>query len=65
MQTFVGPILVSINPYKTLPIYKKENITQYIGKPIGSLPPHIFAISESAYRFMLKDRKNQSILIRQ
>jgi myosin heavy subunit len=62
-QTYVGPILISINPYKNLPIFSSEQIAAYKGKLLGALPPHIFAIAETSYRSVLRDKKNHSILI--
>ncbi|MEE6506793.1 hypothetical protein FKM82_007860 [Ascaphus truei] len=34
----------------------------YRGKKRHEMPPHIYAISEAAYRCMLQDREDQSIL---
>ena len=35
----------------------------YQNHRLGELPPHIFAIADSAYHSMLKQRKNQCIVI--
>lgn len=43
-----------INPYKNLPIYSDNIIEMYRGKKRHEIPPHIYAISESAYRCMLQ-----------
>lgn len=43
-----------INPYKNLPIYSENIIEMYRGKKRHEMPPHIYAISESAYRCMLQ-----------
>jgi len=45
---------VVINPYKNLPIYSENIIEMYRGKKRHEMPPHIYAISESAYRCMLQ-----------
>eukprot|EP01119_Soliformovum_irregulare_P010468 TRINITY_DN2578_c1_g1_i2.p1 TRINITY_DN2578_c1_g1~~TRINITY_DN2578_c1_g1_i2.p1 ORF type:complete len:862 (-),score=300.70 TRINITY_DN2578_c1_g1_i2:139-2724(-) len=63
IYTYVGPILISINPYKPVSIYGPDALSAYQMKPLGALPPHIYAISEVSYRSMLKERKNRSILI--
>uniref|UniRef100_A0A8C8B866 Myosin heavy chain 10 n=1 Tax=Otus sunia TaxID=257818 RepID=A0A8C8B866_9STRI len=43
-------------------IYSENIIEMYRGKKRHEMPPHIYAISESAYRCMLQDREDQSIL---
>lgn len=66
IYTAVGPILISINPYKTIDCYRKENMEIYAehgNTGIGSVEPHIFWTAESAYSSMKTNRKNQCILI--
>lgn len=56
LQTYSGLFCVVINPYKNLPIYSENIIEMYRGKKRHEMPPHIYAISESAYRCMLQGK---------
>nr|CDS26132.2 myosin heavy chain non muscle [Hymenolepis microstoma] len=62
IYTYSGLFCVVINPYKRLPIYREEIVEWYKGKKRHERPPHIFAIADTAYRNMLQDREDQSIL---
>ena len=63
IYTYVGSILISINPYYFYSIYNPKYGSMYQGKDLGALPPHIFAIADSSYHTMLAERQNQSVII--
>ncbi|XP_035263047.1 myosin-11a isoform X3 [Anguilla anguilla] len=62
IYTYSGLFCVVVNPYKMLPIYSEKIIEMYKGKKRHEVPPHIYSITDNAYRNMMQDREDQSIL---
>ncbi|KAM7102074.1 unconventional myosin-IXa isoform 4-T7 [Ciconia maguari] len=63
IYTYVGSILIVINPFKFLPIYNPKYVKMYDNHQLGTLEPHIYAVADVAYHAMLQRRKNQCIVI--
>lgn len=63
IYTYIGSILIAVNPFKFYSIYNPKYVRMYQNKKLGELPPHIFAIADSAYNKMLEDKSNQCIVI--
>lgn len=63
IYTYSGIVLIALNPFQRLPIYTHDIMRAYSGKRRGELEPHLFAVAEEAYRNMLREKKNQSIIV--
>jgi len=63
IHTYSGLFVVVVNPYKRYPIYTHRVAKIYLGKRRNEVPPHLWAIAETAYRGMLTTQKNQAMLI--
>ncbi|KAK3532493.1 hypothetical protein QTP86_018529 [Hemibagrus guttatus] len=62
-KTYIGSILVAVNPYKMYNIYGTDMVLQYKGHVLGENPPHLFAIANAAYTKMMDAKQNQCIII--
>uniref|UniRef100_A0A8D3DZM9 Myosin IH n=1 Tax=Scophthalmus maximus TaxID=52904 RepID=A0A8D3DZM9_SCOMX len=63
IYTYIGTLLVSVNPYKELDVYNNKQMDLYMGVNFFELPPHIYALADNAYHTMLAEFNNHFILI--
>lgn len=65
IYTYVGSILIAVNPFKIIPIYQPHmnSLYQRTSNCLSDLPPHIFAIAAASYSQMLTKKENQTVVI--
>lgn len=65
IYTYIGTILVSVNPYQFLEMYDSTHVALYENSNSSGVtpPPHVYAIAAAAYSHMFEDECNQSIVI--
>uniref|UniRef100_G1SGV3 Myosin IH n=1 Tax=Oryctolagus cuniculus TaxID=9986 RepID=G1SGV3_RABIT len=63
IYTYIGTLLVSVNPYQELGLYSVSQMELYQGVNFFELPPHVYAIADNAYRVMCSELNNHFILI--
>ncbi|KAG8733405.1 class II myosin [Ceratobasidium sp. 423] len=63
IYTYIGQVLISVNPFKDLGIYTEAVLESYKGKNRLEMPPHVFAIAESSYYNMKSYKENQCVII--
>uniref|UniRef100_A0A0N5A516 Myosin motor domain-containing protein n=1 Tax=Parastrongyloides trichosuri TaxID=131310 RepID=A0A0N5A516_PARTI len=59
--TYIGPVLISVNPFKDMGIFTDKEIEIYQGANTYENPPHIYAIIDNLYRTM--DSENHQCVI--
>ncbi|XP_029286156.1 unconventional myosin-If [Cottoperca gobio] len=61
--TYIGPVLISVNPFKQMPYFTDREVELYQGAAQYENPPHVYALSDNVYRNMMIDAENQCVII--
>ncbi|KAJ1950734.1 Myosin type-2 heavy chain 1 [Linderina macrospora] len=63
IYTYSGVVLVAMNPFESVEMYTGEIMQRYARGENGHDSPHLFAIAEDAYQGMVKEQRNQTIIV--
>uniref|UniRef100_A0A8C7T5Z0 non-specific serine/threonine protein kinase n=1 Tax=Oncorhynchus mykiss TaxID=8022 RepID=A0A8C7T5Z0_ONCMY len=63
IYTYVGDILIAVNPFHKMELYSPQYTKMYIGAKRTANPPHIFAVADIAYQSMVSYNADQCIVI--
>eukprot|EP00474_Spongospora_subterranea_P009779 CRZ10237.1 hypothetical protein [Spongospora subterranea] len=63
IYTYIGNVLLSVNPFKSLNIYGDAYISKYRGRYMYEHPPHIYAIAEESITAVRSNHVNQCVII--
>ncbi|XP_042554711.1 unconventional myosin-Ia [Dipodomys spectabilis] len=63
IYTYIGNVIISVNPYQQLPIYGPEFIAKYQNYTFYELKPHIYALANMAYQSLRDQDRDQCIVI--
>lgn len=63
IYTYIGEVVVSVNPYRQLDIYTDEYVERYRNKEVFERPPHVYSVADSAYHDMNRLKRDSCIVI--
>ncbi|XP_014238086.1 unconventional myosin-XVIIIa isoform X3 [Trichogramma pretiosum] len=62
IHTYAGDSMIIINPAAPLAIYSDKVVQMFKGCKSEDMPPHVYAMAQSAYRGMLASRRDASLV---
>ncbi|XP_038208030.1 myosin-IIIb-like isoform X2 [Zerene cesonia] len=63
IYTYIGDILVAVNPFTDIGIYTLKSQETYQGRCRSDNPPHIFAVADAAHQALMHQKQHQAIVI--
>mmetsp|Transcript_27438 Transcript_27438/g.32442 ORF Transcript_27438/g.32442 Transcript_27438/m.32442 type:complete len:2067 (+) Transcript_27438:95-6295(+) len=65
IYTNIGDILISMNPFKMLPLYTPNVMQEFLNQQPSEMEPHVYAIAAGAYNGLIdsESHESQSVLI--
>ncbi|XP_011162466.1 unconventional myosin-Ie isoform X1 [Solenopsis invicta] len=61
--TCIGPVLVSVNPFKQMPYFGEKEVEIYQGAAPYENPPHIYGLADEMFRNMMIDNESHCVII--
>ncbi|XP_059045349.1 myosin-IIIb-like isoform X2 [Achroia grisella] len=63
IYTYIGDILVAVNPFTDIGIYTTKSQQLYQGRCRSDNPPHIYAVADAAHQALMHQKQHQAIVI--
>uniref|UniRef100_A0AC34Q7U3 Myosin motor domain-containing protein n=1 Tax=Panagrolaimus sp. JU765 TaxID=591449 RepID=A0AC34Q7U3_9BILA len=61
--TYIGPVLISVNPFKEMPYFTEKDMEMYQGASQYENPPHIYCLADDMYKNMMIDNESHCVII--
>ncbi|GBP22033.1 Myosin-IIIa [Eumeta japonica] len=63
IYTYIGDILIAVNPFADIGIYTTKSQQIYQGRCRSDNPPHIYAVADAAHQALMHQKLHQAIVI--
>jgi len=63
IYTYIGSMIVSVNPFRSISHYGEFLIPDYLNKPLSGLEPHLYSVACRAFRDMCDLGQSQAVII--